>query len=94
MFAGWQAQYDFSEFLTLGSELYFHTAATTEDKAITGFTIGGSLNFTEHIHLIFQADIVSSMKIWQPLILGFTLPTDSKMWKLCKYFFKIIDHKR
>lgn len=54
MFAGWQAQYDFSEFLTLGSELYYHTATTTVDKAITGFTIGGSLNFTEHIHLIFS----------------------------------------
>jgi len=54
VFAGWQAQYDFSEFLTLGSELYYHTAPTTEDKSITGFTIGGSLNFTEHMHLIFS----------------------------------------
>jgi len=54
VFAGWQAQYAFSDFLTLGSELYYHTAPTTEDKAITGFTIGGSLNFTEHIHLIFS----------------------------------------
>ena len=54
MFAGWQAQYDFSEFLTLGSELCYHMAVTTEDKAITGFTIGGSLNFTEYIHFIFS----------------------------------------
>jgi len=54
VFAGWQAQYDFSAFLTLGAELYYHTAATTEDKEITGFTIGGSLNFKEHLHLIFS----------------------------------------
>jgi hypothetical protein len=54
VFAGWEAQYDFSEFITLSSELYYHTASTTEDKAITGFMIGGSLNFTKHIHLIFS----------------------------------------
>ena len=54
VFVGWQAQYDFSKFITLGSELYFRTAPTTENNAITGFTIGGSLNFTEHMHLIFS----------------------------------------
>lgn len=55
VFTGWEVQYDFSDFLTLGSEIYYHTADTADDRAITGFSIGGSLNFTEHIHFLFSA---------------------------------------
>jgi len=54
VFAGWQTQYDFSEFITLGSEIYYHTASTTADKTIGGFSVGGSLNFTKQIHFIFS----------------------------------------
>lgn len=54
IFTGWEVQYDFTDFLTLGSEIYFHTAATINDRAIAGLNIGGSLNFTEHIHFIFS----------------------------------------
>jgi hypothetical protein len=55
VFTGWEVQYDFSDFLTLGSEIYYHSAATHDDRSTTGFNIGGSLNFSEHIHFIFSA---------------------------------------
>lgn len=55
VFSGWEVQYDFSDFLTLGSEIYYHTAETTDNREVTGFNIGGSLNFSEHIHFIFSA---------------------------------------
>ena len=29
-FTGWEIQYDFSEFITLGSEIYYQTAATQD----------------------------------------------------------------
>lgn len=54
IFAGWEVQYDFSDFLTLGSEIYFQTADKTDARDMAGFNIGGSLNFTEHIHFIFS----------------------------------------
>ena len=55
IFTGWEVQYDFSDFLTLGSEIYYHTAAKTDDRATAGLNIGGALNFTEHFHFIFSA---------------------------------------
>jgi hypothetical protein len=54
IFAGWEVQYDFTDFLTLGSEIYYHTASTTGNISVTGLTLGGSLNFTDHIHFIFS----------------------------------------
>lgn len=55
IFTGWEVQYDISDFLTLGSEIYYHTAAKADDQAAAGFNIGGALNFTEHFHFIFSA---------------------------------------
>lgn len=54
IFTGWEVQYDFTNFLTLGSEIYYHTSAIINEKEIMGLTIGGSLNFTDHIHFIFS----------------------------------------
>ena len=54
IFTGWEVQYDFTGFITLGTEVYFHTAATTNQLSLAGLNIGGSLNFTEHIHFIFS----------------------------------------
>jgi len=85
----WEAQYDFSEFVTLGSELYYHTAATNEDKETTGFTIGGSLNFTEHIHLIFSGGHSIVNENLATAYFGLYITSDSKMCELCKYFLKL-----
>lgn len=54
VYTGWEVQYGFTKFFTLGSELYFHTAATKDANSVSGFTIGGFLNFTENIHFIFS----------------------------------------
>ena len=54
IFTGWEVQYDFSDFLTLGSEIYYHTAATNDGRSMAGLSIGGFLNFTDHIHFIFS----------------------------------------
>jgi len=54
IFSGWEIQYDFSKFITLGGELYFHSADTRSTKSETGFNLGGSINPTEKFHFIFH----------------------------------------
>jgi hypothetical protein len=53
-FVGWEAQYDFTQKLTLGGEVFYKTAATEGTKDYFGFNLGGFLNFTEHFHFIFS----------------------------------------
>jgi hypothetical protein len=55
IYAGWEAQYDFSQLLMLGGELYYHSADKINDKPGTGFNIGGSVNLSEKFHIIFSA---------------------------------------
>lgn len=54
-FVGWQAQYDFSDHLTLGAELFYNTATVVGESSSTGFNVGGYYNFDEHNHLLFSA---------------------------------------
>jgi len=54
-YGGWEAQYDFSKHLTLGSELFFRSSQVKGEKSLTGFNLGGFINFSEKIHLIFSA---------------------------------------
>ena len=54
IFTGWEIQYDFPKVFTLGGELYYHSANTNDSKAVTGFNLGGSINFTEKFHLIYS----------------------------------------
>jgi hypothetical protein len=54
LFSGWEVQYDFSSLITLGGEVYYHTADTTDGKSLTAFNLGGFINFTEKFHLIFS----------------------------------------
>jgi hypothetical protein len=55
IFSGWELQYSFSPLVTLGGELFYHTAITKEDKPSTGFNLGGSINPSEKMHIIFSA---------------------------------------
>ncbi len=55
LFAGWQAQYEFSKKLSLGSEIYYHTAPANNSSSSVGFNFGGFLNFSEKFHFIFSA---------------------------------------
>jgi hypothetical protein len=54
VFAGWEAQYDLSETLMLGGELYFQTPDIPGGKSTAGFNAGGSVNFNEKADLIFS----------------------------------------
>jgi len=54
VFAGWEAQYDFSSTVTVGGELYYHTADTREGEPGAGFDIGGYVNFSENDHLLIS----------------------------------------
>lgn len=54
LFTGWEAQYDFSEVVTLGGELYYQTADNEEANASAGFNVGGYVNVTENHHILFS----------------------------------------
>jgi hypothetical protein len=54
-YAGWMGQYDFSETITFGGELYYQTASAQGASVSTGFSIGGYINLNEHNHILFAA---------------------------------------
>ena len=54
IFSGWELQYDFSQVITLGGELYFQSADITEGKSVTAFNIGGSINASQKMHFIIS----------------------------------------
>jgi len=54
IFSGWEVQYNFSDAITLGGEIYFHSAATKDTRSGTGFNLGGSVNPTDKFHIIFS----------------------------------------
>ena len=47
-FVGWQAQYEFSEHVTLGAEVFHTTGQVAGQSSSTGFNVGGFYNFDEH----------------------------------------------
>jgi hypothetical protein len=54
LFTGWEAQYNVLPVLTLGGEIYFHTASDEASSASMGFNGGGMVNFTDKFHLLFS----------------------------------------
>ena len=54
-FLGWQAQYQFSDHITLGAEVFHTTGQVVGQGSSTGFNVGGYYNFDEHNHLLFSA---------------------------------------
>jgi hypothetical protein len=54
IFAGWEIQYDFSELVTLGGELYYHSASSEAGKPGAGFNVGGYINFSQKFHILFS----------------------------------------
>jgi hypothetical protein len=53
-FAGWELQYDFSQLVTLGSEIYYQTAETQDSESKGGFNLGGFINLNEYHHILFS----------------------------------------
>ena len=54
IYTGWQGQYDFSESITLGGELFYHTADSQDADGTAGFNLGGYININEQNHLLFS----------------------------------------
>lgn len=54
VFTGWETQYDFSEVVTLGGELYYQTANNQDSQSSSGFNLGGFVNLNENHHLLFS----------------------------------------
>jgi hypothetical protein len=54
IFSGWELQYDISSHFTFGGEIYYHSANTVDSNPVTGFNLGGFINFTEKFHLIYS----------------------------------------
>ena len=54
-FGGWEFQYDFSELVTLGGELYHQTGASQGSPSSSGFNLGGFININENDHILFSA---------------------------------------
>lgn len=54
VFTGWEAQYDFSEVLTLGGEVYYQTASADDIKSSGGFDLGGFINVSDKHHILFS----------------------------------------
>jgi hypothetical protein len=54
IFSGWEIQYDISQVVTLGGELYYHSADSNVSKSETGFNLGGFINLTDKFHIIFS----------------------------------------
>jgi hypothetical protein len=53
-FAGWEAQCDISEVLTLGGELFYQTADSQDSESSGGFSLGGFINLNENNHILFS----------------------------------------
>ena len=53
-FVGWEAQYDLSEVVTFGGEVYYQTVDNVDSKSNEGFSLGGYLNIDEHNHILFS----------------------------------------
>ena len=52
LFAGWEAQYDISNTVTVGGELYYHTADKRDGASGAGFDFGGFINLSENDHIL------------------------------------------
>jgi len=73
IFSGWEVQYDFSETITLGGEVYYQTADAVDSKALTGFNIGGFINLDEHNHLLYSIGKTSSTNNASTAYIGYQL---------------------
>lgn len=51
---GWLIQRDINKALTLGTELYYKTANTSNSNDTTGYTVGAVINITENHHVLLS----------------------------------------
>jgi hypothetical protein len=73
LFTGWEAQYDFSEVVTVGGELYHQTASSEDASASSGFDLGGYINISDHHHILFSVGQTFSQSATITGYLGYQL---------------------
>jgi hypothetical protein len=54
-FFGWLLQRNLNKMITLGAEIYYKSASTSDLGESKGYTVGTIINFTEHHHLLLSA---------------------------------------
>jgi len=54
IFLGWQAQYNFSNSLTAGGEIFYQTADAVDGTSSLGMNIGGFVNLSEENHILLS----------------------------------------
>lgn len=54
VFVGWQGQYNFSETLSLGGELYYESPDTKDGASDVIFKVGGFINLNKENHILFS----------------------------------------
>ena len=54
IFAGWEVQYDFSEAVTVGGEVYYQTPDRRDGRSGAGFDFGGYINLSENNHILLS----------------------------------------
>jgi Putative MetA-pathway of phenol degradation len=52
IFAGWLAQYDFNEVLTLGGEIYYQSPDSQDGQSDVAFKMGGIINVNDENHIL------------------------------------------
>jgi hypothetical protein len=52
---GWLIQREINKTLTLGTELYYKTASTSDSNNAAGYTVGAVINITENHHVLLSA---------------------------------------
>lgn len=53
-FLGWEGQYDFSSYVTLGGEIFYQTPDVQNGQSVAGFHLGGIININDHNHVLFS----------------------------------------
>jgi len=71
IFAGWQAQYEFSKTISLGTEIYYHTPDANDSSSAVGFNLGGFLNFSEKFHFLFSVGYSLTNENYTTAYVGF-----------------------
>jgi hypothetical protein len=54
IFSGWEVQYAVSKLVTLGGEIFYHSANIKNGKSGAGFNLGGLVNPSDKFHIIFS----------------------------------------
>ena len=54
LFSGWEIQYDVTDVVTVGGEIFYQTAQAQNSESSAGFTIGGMVNMSERHHILFS----------------------------------------